>query len=106
MKNLVLSAIAILTLVFIGTSCSSDDNNSSEIIIQASELPIKAKTFLDNVFTNIDITREKKKQNLLTNITKYILREEFILILIKQVNGQKLTEIIRLSQQDLSIRIS
>ena len=47
--------IAFLTLVFIGTSCSSDDNNSSEIIIQASELPIKAKTFLDNVFTNIDI---------------------------------------------------
>ncbi len=61
MKNLVLSAIAILTLVFIGTSCSSDDNNSSEILIQASELPIKAKTFPDNVLTNIDITRVEKE---------------------------------------------
>lgn len=60
MKNLFLLTIAVLALAFTVSSCSSDDNQLYETVIQASELPTPAKNFIDNNFPNINSTRVEK----------------------------------------------
>lgn len=63
MKRMFLSTIAVFTLVFTTVSCSSDDNNSSDRIINYSELPAEAKTFTETYFSDLEIMRVEKDMN-------------------------------------------
>lgn len=60
MKKVVLSSITVLALAFTGVSCSSDDNNSGETVINYSELSADCKTFVETYFTEYDILRVEK----------------------------------------------
>jgi len=57
MKNLFLSTVTVLALAFTGVSCSSDDNNSSETVIDYSELPTDAQNFIETFFSESEIFR-------------------------------------------------
>ncbi len=63
MKNLFLTTIITLMLGFTGISCSSDNDNSSESIIQTSELPTEPKIFIDTYFSDAEIIRIERDTN-------------------------------------------
>lgn len=60
MKKMFLSTVAVFTLAFTTVSCSSDDNNSSDIIVNYSELPTQAKEFTETYFSDLQIFRVEK----------------------------------------------
>ncbi len=63
MKNLFLSTIAILVLAFMGTSCSSDDNNPSKSAILYTELSTECKTFVEDYFYLYEVFTVEKDVN-------------------------------------------
>lgn len=63
MKRIFLSIVAVLTLAFTAFSCSSDDNHSSDIIIDYAELPTEAKAFTDAYFSDWEIMKVEKDVN-------------------------------------------
>lgn len=63
MKKIFLSTVLALTFVFTIASCSSDDNSSSDRIINYSELPTQAKVFTETYFPESEIMRVEKDVN-------------------------------------------
>lgn len=63
MKKIFLSTVLVLTFAFATVSCSSDDNNSSDRIINYSELPTEAKAFTETYFSGSEIMRVEKDVN-------------------------------------------
>ncbi len=68
MKNLVLSTATLILLSLSGVSCSSDDNNSTEMLIPASDLPAPSKTFLEAYFVDVAVVRVERD---IHSVTEY-----------------------------------
>jgi len=59
MKKMFLMALAAIGLM--GAACSDDDTNGTETVIQATELPQAARTFVETHFPGITYTRVEKQ---------------------------------------------
>ncbi|MGQ2982504.1 PepSY-like domain-containing protein [Flavobacterium sp.] len=59
MKKMFLMALAATALM--GAACSDDDNNGTETVIQATELPQAARNFVETHFPGITYTRVEKQ---------------------------------------------
>jgi len=57
MKRIILSVAAVIAVATATVSCNSDDNNTTETIIQEAELPVQAKSFIDSYFGGYTVLR-------------------------------------------------
>lgn len=57
MKRIILSVAAVIAVAMATVSCNSDDNNTTETIIQEAELPVQAKSFIDSYFGSYTVLK-------------------------------------------------
>lgn len=60
MKKSLSNILAITSIIFITSSCNSDDSDSREVMVEITELPEQSRTFLQTNFNGFQVNRATK----------------------------------------------